>query len=458
MKIIILGAGQVGITLAESLAGEEHHITLVDDNAEHLEKLQAKHDLRVLEGSASSPSVLRQAGADEAELLVAVTPSDEVNMIACQVGYSLFNIPTKVARVRNSEYLREEDKLFQNSMIPVDHLISPERLVVEEISRLIHYPGALQIYYLAEEKVSVVVVRAYYGGPLVGSPLSALKDYLPHIDSRIVAIKRGERMIRPQGSTIVEAGDEITYICDTDHVKAIMSQFQRLERPYKRIMIIGGGSIALGVAKKLEHHCHIKLIERNEKKAVNLAEELSATLVLHGDPSDENLLFEENIEAVDMFLSLTSDDETNIMSGLLAKRLGAKNTMVLIQRLAYVNLLNGGSIDIALSPQQTTVSAMLNFVRRGDVVGTVSMRQGQAEVQEIVVHGNEQSSQVIGRKVEDIKLPAGCVIAAIVRQNQVVIAKRQVVIEEGDHVVIYINDKKAVLEVEKLFQPSVAFI
>ncbi len=458
MKIIILGAGQVGSTLAENLVGEDNDITLVDNDQNTLDNLESKHDLRVLAGLASSPSILRQAGAADADLLVAVTSSDEVNMIACQVAYTLFNTPVKVARIRNSEYLREKDKLFQNNVIPIDHIISPERLVVEEITRLISYPGALQISHLANDLISIVVVRAYYGGPLVGSPISALKDHLPHIDSRIVAIKRNDKIIRPQGSTIVEAGDEITFVCATENIKAIMSELQRLERPYKRIMIIGGGNIAIGVAKKLENQCNVKLIERNPKRAMQLAEDLSKTLVFQGDPSDESLLFEENIEATDVFLCLTSDDETNIMAALLAKRLGAKNAMVLIQRMAYVNLVQGGTIDIAISPQQTTVSAMLSYVRKGDVVNAISMRHGLAEADEIVVHGDPTTSQVIGRTIEELKLPIGTVIAAIVRDGEVIIAKRKVTIQENDHVIVYINDKKYVPEVEKLFQPNAFFI
>lgn len=458
MNIIILGAGQVGTTLAENLVNEENDITLIDNQQDHLDALQEKYDLRVINGTASSPSVLREAGAADADLLVAVTSSDEVNMVACQMAYTLFNTPTKVARIRNTDYLREKDKIFKSNAVPIDHIISPERLVVEEISRLLQYPGALQITHIAQDKISIVVVKAYYGGPLVGYPISALKDHLPYIDSRIVAIKRQEKIIRPQGSTIIEAGDEVTFICDTDNIKAIMAELQRLERAYKRLVIIGGGNIAVGVAKKLENHCTIKLIERNPERATQLAEELSKTLVFQGDPSDESLLFEENIDSIDVFLCLTSDDETNIMSALLAKRLGAKKAMVLIQRMAYINLVQGGTIDIAVSPQQTTISALLNHVRQGDVVNAVSMRHGVAEVQEIIIHGEADSSQVVGRKIEELKLPTGTIIAAILRGNEVIIAKRKVVIETGDHVVVYINDKKYVPDVEKLFQPDTFFV
>ncbi|MFZ7142309.1 Trk system potassium transporter TrkA [Avibacterium avium] len=458
MKIIILGAGQVGTTLAANLVSEDNDITLVDNEAERLLPLQDKHDLRVVNGVASSPKVLREAGAADADLVVAVTNSDETNMIACQVAYTLFNTPTKIARIRSADYLREKNKLFQPDVIPIDHIISPEKLVTDEIVRLIDYPGALQVSHFAAGRISIVVVKAYYGGPLVGYALSALKEHLPHIDCRVVSILRQDKVIRPQGSTIIEAGDEVTFICDTIHIKAIMSELQRLEKPYKRIMIIGGGNIGSGVAKRLEEQCSVKLIERNPERATALAERLSKTLVFCGDASDQSLLFEEHIENIDVFLSLTSDDEANIMSALLAKRLGAKKAMVLIQRMAYINLLQGGTLDIVVSPQQATISALLGHIRKGDVGSVVSLRHGIAEALEIVVHGEAESSNVIGRQVSDIKLPAGAIIGAVLRGDDVMIARKSLVIEEDDHIVVYVSDKKHIPEVEKLFQPSAFFI
>ena len=458
MKIIILGAGQVGTTLAANLVSEDNDITLVDNESQHLQNLQDKHDLRVVKGSPSSPKILRDAGAADADLMVAVTASDEINMIACQLGYTLFNTPTRIARIRNAEYLREKDKLFNDENVPIDHLISPENLVTDEITRLIAYPGALQVAYFANNRISIVIVKAYYGGPLVGYALSAFKEHMPHIDCRIISILRNDRLIRPQGSTIIEAGDEITFICATEHIKAVMSELQRLEKTYKRIMIVGSGNIASGVAKQLEDKYQVKLIERDGEKAKVLAERLSKTLVFHGDASDQNLLFEEHIESVDVFLSLSADDEANIMSALLAKRLGAKKAMVLIQRMAYINLIQGGTIDIAVSPQQATISALLGHVRKGDIKSVASLRHGTAEAIELVVHGDATTSNVVGRQIGDIKLPVGAMIAAILRKNEVIITRRQVVIEEGDNVIVYINDKKSVSEIEKLFQPSAFFI
>lgn len=458
MKIIILGAGQVGTTLAANLVSEDNDITLVDNESQHLQNLQDKHDLRVVKGSPSSPKILRDAGAADADLMVAVTASDETNMIACQLGYTLFNTPTRIARIRNAEYLREKDKLFNDENVPIDHLISPENLVTDEITRLIAYPGALQVAYFSNNRISIVIVKAYYGGPLVGYALSAFKEHMPHIDCRIISILRNDKLIRPQGSTIIEAGDEITFICATEHIKAVMSELQRLEKTYKRIMIVGSGNIASGVAKQLEDKYQVKLIERDGEKAKVLAEKLSKTLVFYGDASDQNLLFEEHIENVDVFLSLSADDEANIMSALLAKRLGAKKAMVLIQRMAYINLIQGGTIDIAVSPQQATISALLGHVRKGDIKNVASLRHGTAEAIELVVHGDSTTSNVVGRQIGDIKLPVGAMIAAILRKNEVIIARRQVTIEEGDSVIVYINDKKSVSEIEKLFQPSAFFI
>lgn len=457
MKIIILGAGQVGTTLAANLVSEDNDITLVDNESQHLQNLQDKHDLRVVKGSPSSPKILRDAGAADADLMVAVTASDETNMIACQLGYTLFNTPTRIARIRNAEYLREKDKLFNDENVPIDHLISPENLVTDEITRLIAYPGALQVAHFANNRISIVIVKAYYGGPLVGYALSAFKEHMPHIDCRIISILRNDKLIRPQGSTIIEAGDEITFICATEHIKAVMSELQRLEKTYKRIMIVGSGNIASGVAKQLEDKYQVKLIERDGEKAKVLAERLSKTLVFHGDASDQNLLFEEHIESVDV-LSLSADDEANIMSALLAKRLGAKKAMVLIQRMAYINLIQGGTIDIAVSPQQATISALLGHVRKGDIKNVASLRHGTAEAIELVVHGDSTTSNVVGRQIGDIKLPVGAMIAAILRKNEVIIARRQVTIEESDSVIVYINDKKSVSEIEKLFQPSAFFI
>jgi len=458
VKIIILGAGQVGGTLAENLVSEDNEITLVDNDADRLNQLQDKHDLRVVHGNASSPRTLREAGATDADMLVAVTSSDEVNMIACEVAYTLFKIPTKIARIRNAEYIREREKLFKSDVIPIDHIISPEQLVIEDIARLVNYPGTLQVANFADDLVSLAVVKAYYGGPLVGYSISTLQDHLPHIDARIVSIWRQDKVIRPQGSTIIEAGDEVTFICASQHLRAVMSELQRLEKNYRRIMIVGGGNVGSGLAKTLENDYSVKLVERNQKRAEFLAEKLSKTIVFCADASDQSFLFEEHIENIDAFIALTSDDEANIMASLLAKRLGTKKAISLIQRIAYLHLVQGGTIDIAISPQQATISALLSYVRKGDIVNVTVLRRGLSEAIEIIAHGNEQTSQVIGRPLNRLKLPQGVIIGAVCRRGEVLIATHDLTIQEEDHVILFLQDKKNIAEIEKLFQPSPFFI
>jgi len=458
MKIIILGAGQVGGTLAENLVGENNDITIVDTNNNALRQLQDKFDLRAVHGYASHPKVLRDAGAEDADMLIAVTNSDETNMVACQIAYSMFNTPNRIARIRAPEYITVADKLFMPEAVPIDHLISPEQLVIDYIYKLIEYPGALQVVNFAEGKVSIAAVKAYYGGPLVGNALSAMREHMPHIDTRVAAIFRQDRPIRPQGSTIIEAGDEVFFVAASQHIRAVMSELQRLEKPYKRLMIVGGGNIGAGLAQRLEKDYIVKLIERDQERATELAHLLNDTIVFHGDASDQELLAEEHVDQIDVFIAITNDDEANIMSAMLAKRMGAKKAMVLIQRRAYIDLVQGGVIDIAISPQQATISALLSHVRKADIVNVSSLRRGVAEAIEAIAHGDETTSKVVGRKVEEIKLPPGTLIGAIVRGDEVIIANSTTTIQQGDHVVMFITDKKFVPDVERLFQPSPFFL
>lgn len=457
MKIIILGAGQVGGTLAENLVGEKNEITVIDHEADTLRSLQDRLDLQVVHGVGSHPDVLAKAGAEDADMLIAVTNSDESNMLACQVAHSLFNTPTKIARIRSEQYIIHQDRLFKHQDIPVDHIIAPEQLVTTAIKRLIDYPGALQVVEFADGKASLVAVKAYYGGLLVGHALSALKEHMPNVDTRVAAIYRRGKPIRPLGTTVIEADDEVFFIAATKHIRAVMSELQKLESSYKRIMIAGGGLIGAGLAKKLEHNHNVKLIEFSQDRAKYLSAHLDKTIVFCGDASDHELLTEENVQQVDAFIAVTNDDEANIMSAMLAKRLGAKRAMVLIQRSAYVDLVQGGEIDIAFSPQQATISALLTHVRRGDIVNVYSLRRGAAEAIEAIAHGDENTSKVVGKELRDIKLPPGTTIGAIVRQEEVIIAHSNTKIEANDHVVLFLVDKKFVSDVEKLFQPSAFF-
>ncbi len=469
MKIIILGAGQVGATLAENLVGENNDISIIDLNQEILRHLQEKLDLQVVIGCGSHPDVLKQAGAEDADMLIAVSNSDEINMMACQVAYSLFQTPTKIARIRSEQYLHYQDELFKNQSIPVDHLIAPEQLVTQSIKRLIDYPGALQVVEFAGGKVSLVAVKAYYGGLLVGHALSTLREHIPNVDTRVAAIYRRGRPIRPLGTTVIEADDEIFFIADTKHIQTVMCELQKLEAKYRRIMIVGGGLVGAGLARQLEADHHVKLIEYNPDRAQQLSTYLNKTIVFCGDASDQELLLEENVDQVDAFIAVTNDDEANIMSALLAKRMGAKKAMVLIQRGAYVDIVQSGEIDIAISPQQATISSLLTHVRRGDIVNVYSLRRGAAEAIEAIAHGDKNTSKVVGKQIKDIKLPPGTTIGAIIREQvdviedsefnneEVIIAHSNTEIQTNDHVILFLVDKKYIREVEKLFQPSAFF-
>lgn len=456
MKIIILGAGQVGGTLAISLAGEDNDITVVDTNPKKLRALQDHLDLRTIVGYGSHPHILRQAGAEDADMVIAVTNSDETNMIACQVAYSIFKTPTKIARVRSAEYFQEK-KLFDSKNLPVDVVISPELLVVKYIRRLVENPGALQVVDFADGLVRLVAVKAYYGGLLVGNALSALKDHMPNIETRVAAIFRRGKAIMPTGDTVIEADDEVFFIAASHHIRQVMGELQKLENPYKRIMIAGGGNIGKGLAKSLEETYHVKLIEADPKRALSISDELENTIVLHGDASNQELLIDENIDHMDVFIAVTNKDEANIMSAMLAKRLGVRKTMVLINRVAYTDLLQGNEIDIALSPQHTTTSSLLTHIRRGDLANVYSLRRGAAEAMEAVAHGTEDTSKVVGKAIGEIELPRGTSIAAIVRDEKVIIAHHNIVIQSNDHVILFLVDKKYVPDVEQLFQVDLTF-
>lgn len=452
MKIIILGAGQTGSALAEYLVTEHsNNVTVIDEYSEPLQALQERFDLRVIQGKVCYPQVLESAGAESADMLVAVTNSDEANMLACQIAHSLFNIPQKVARIRAPEYSDESYQLFTiGDGIPINHIISPEKLITQHISQLVQYPGALQIASFYDNKVYLVAVTAYYGGALVGSELSELKEHLPHVEAKIAAIYRQQRFIRPIDSTIIEAGDMVYFITTPANIKAITSEFQRLEKSVKRIMISGGGSIAVTLAKKLENDYQVKLIERNKQKAELIAEQLTNTTVLHGESADQELLSQEQVELTDLFIAVTSDDESNIMSAMLAKRMGAKKVIVLIQRQAYLELINDSVIDIAISPQLATISALLSHIRQTGIVKVVSLRLGTSEVIEIIANGDHETSKLVGREIDKIKLPAGVTIGAIIREDDVIIGQNSLVIEDGDHLIIFLPDRKVINEIEKL--------
>ena len=457
MKIIILGAGQVGTSVAEVLASEANDITVVDIDEGKLEELRDRLDISTVIGEASHPEILAQAGGEDADMILAVTNSDEINMIACQVAYTLFHTPTKIARVRSIGYL-SHPQLFTQEALPVDVLISPEQLVTDYVQRLIEHPGALQVLDFAGGKVQLVAVRAYYGGPLVGHELQTLREHMPGIETRVAAIYRRGQAISPEGNTVIEADDEVFFIAAKRHIRVVMKELRRLDKPVKRVILAGGGNIGVRLAKALESKYQVKLIDHNTLRSEKISTELDKTIVLHGDAADEELLLDENIEHTDVFCAVTNDDEANILSAMLAKRLGAHKVMALINRSAYVDLVQSGIIDIAISPQQATIGSLLTHVRRGDVTVVHSLRRGAAEAIEAVAHGDESSSKVVGRSIENIDLPSGTTIGAIVRSEKVIIAHHDTMIEAEDHVILFVVDKAQIPEVERLFQVGITFL
>ena len=457
MKIIILGAGQVGSSVAANLVNEANDITVIDTDSDCLQKLGERYDLRTVQGVASHPAVLAQAGVRDADMIIAVTNSDEVNMIACQVCYTLFHTPTKIARVRSIEYLKNT-ALFAQEALPIDVLISPEQIVTEHIERLISFPGALQVLDFAEGKAQMVAIRALFSGSLVNHEIKEINKNDSSLEFRIVAIFRKGKAIIPDGNTVIEPDDEVFIIGAPKHIRTLLKKIRNDEKAAKRIIIAGGGNIGIRLASVLEDRYQVKLIELDSNRARLASELLSHATVLQGDAANEDLLIEENIEDTDVFCSLTNADEANIISAMLAKRLGARKVMALINRAAYVDLVQSNIIDIAISPQQATIGSLLAHIRKGDVVVVHSLRRGAAEAIEAIAHGDSNSSKVVGRTVDEIDLPPGTSIGAIVRGKNVLMAHHDTIIEAEDHVILLVADKKQVPAVEKLFQVGITFI
>ncbi|EHQ58538.1 K+ transport system, NAD-binding component [gamma proteobacterium HIMB55] len=458
MKIIILGAGQVGGTLTEHLADEQNDVTVVDSSDSALRQLQERLDIRTVKGDASKPTTLADAGAEDADMLIAVTDSDEVNMLACTIAYTLYRTPTKICRIREVDYLNEDKKLFQSGAIPVDVSISPEHLVTDAIHQLILNPGSLQVLDFAGGKIRLVAVRAVDGGPIVGRELQEIREHMPSVDTRVAAIfRKSQSAIIPEGSTVVEPDDEAFFIAASENIRAVTSELRKLDAPYKRVMIAGGGKIGASLAKRLEQDYQVKVLELNYDRCRQLSEELEESIVLNGSANDSKLLQQENIANTDVFCALTNNGESNIMMSMLAKRLGAKKVITLITNSAYAELV-GQEIDIAISPQQITISSLLTHVRKGDISAVHSLRRGAAEALEMTAHGDPKTSKVVGRRLDELDLPPGATVGAILRGDEVIIAHRHVVVEEDDHVILFLTDPSKISLVEKLFVVGGSFI
>ncbi len=474
MKIIVLGAGRVGQSVARSLAAEQNDLVVVDADEESLKHLEEVEELQTVVGYASHPEVLREAGAEDADMIIAATDSDETNIVAIQIAYSLYRTPIKIARIRSAEYVREKN-LFQNDNIPIDTIISPEQLITDHVERIIEHPGAIQVVDFADSKVRLVGVKVQAKAPMDGWPLSHLQQLLGNIDTRVVAIYRGDRAkdeensgadevsaveksIIPDGRTVIHAEDVIFFMGRRRDTAKVKAQFYHDEVPCRRIMIAGGGNIGLLLARKLEDRYAVKIVEMDPERSVYLSSMLRDSSVHTGDAADIDLMKKEYIEAMDVYCALTNDDEANILSAMLAKKRGAGKVMSLINRPAYVDLIEDGMIDVAISPQQITIGALLTLTRQGDVVAVHSLRRGSAEALEGVAKGDSQTSQLVGRYVSDLNLPESASIGVVVRGDKVMIAHHDLMIESEDHLILLITDKSDIHAVEKLFQVGFGFV
>jgi trk system potassium uptake protein TrkA len=473
VNIVILGAGRVGESVAESLASERNDITVIDTDPQRLRALQDRLDLRGVPGNGIQPSVLEEAGIGDADLFIACAPMDETNLVACKVAHDRFNVPTTIARLRSPEFVDGAPLMDKATGFAVDRVICPEESVTRYIGKLVEHPQALQVLEFAHGLVSLAAVRAVAGGPLVRHSLAEIPALVPAAQMRIVAIYRQDQALTDlDGRTRIEPGDEVFVLAATQDITTVLAALRERDHPVKRLMIAGGGKVGLRLARQVKDDLQVKIIETNRQRCDYLASQLpSEVLVLHGDSTDEELMGEENVQDMDLFVALTSDDEDNILACLLAKKMGARRVLALINRKAYAELVQGTQIDIAISPSQAVIGELLAYVRRGDVEAVHSLRRGAAEALEGIVRGDRKTCRMAGRRVEEIGLPPGAQVGAIVRglhrpdgseagddaKPQVLMAHHDTVIEPNDHVIVFVPNKRMVRQVEKLFQVSATF-
>lgn len=455
-NIIILGAGQVGSSVAKSLSTEQHNITVIDRDTAKLKELASNYDLRTVAGNAGHPSVLKEAGIADCDLLIAVTEVDEINMMACKIASSIFNVPKRIARVRSSEYL-DDPRLSGGDVFGISHVISPEVFLARYVENLVDYPEALQVLEFADRQVCLVAVRAKAGGLLVGDRIANLHNHLMTTDARIVAIFRDMSSVQPRADTVIEDGDEVFFLSRTADMRRVMEELRKADRPVRCIMIAGGSEFSYRLAKDLESSHLVKLIEGNENRAHQLVALLHKTVVLHGNENDIELLINEDVAHVDLFVAATGNDERNIITSLLAKKMGAHRVLSLIHQSVYVGVLEDSKIDVVVGLADVTIGSILAHIRRADVARVHSLRHGAAEALEIVIHGDKSTSQCVGRRVDAIVWPAGALLGAVVRGQEVLMAHHDLVLESEDHLILLVTEKNTVRKIEKLLQVSASF-
>ena len=453
-KIAVLGAGQVGSSLAKILTDDGNDITLIDTNLSVIEDLQEDNDIKTIHGNASSPSVLEQAEVNDCDILIATTASDEVNLVSCHLAKKMFNVPTVIARLRNSEF-QVSTSGFDLDLFSINSIISPSQLVTDFIKNIIEHPGAFQAYDFADGKLQVIGATVLKDGPLAGRKLSEFKKHLPNVDVKVIALYRDRKILPVNGTTVIETGDDLFFLATEENMR-FMSELSKNQSRIENIMIAGGGTVGMTLADKLSQKFSTKIVEKDLIRSKYLSESLEDTVVLNDDISDESLLDNEGIEEVDYFCSVTNDDQMNILSAKLAKDLGAKKSIAIINKLSYRKLVSK-EIDVVVSPEDVTIGSILASVRTSDVVKVHSLGFGEAELLEIIIHGDNKTSKVVGKKVSELELPSGCRIGAIYREGKVILLNEDISIQSNDRLIIYLLHKKDFSKLAKLLQVSIGF-
>ncbi|MDX8390649.1 MAG: Trk system potassium transporter TrkA [Mariprofundaceae bacterium] len=456
MNILVLGAGEVGFNIAQRLASEDNNVTVVDTDIDRLSRVADSMDVSTVHGYASHPSVLARAGAEDADLLIAATTNDEVNMLACQVAHSLFHVTTKMARIRESDYASHAEQLFARDELPIDRIISPEREAAKAIVKRFQVSAAADAQDFAGGKVQIIGLRVPPKGELAGLALNDLSEVMGDLSVCIVAHEHNHSWGVPKGDAVLLAGDSIYVAIDNNEVDRFLALvgLQSISQRGRSVMLIGGGNVGYIVAQELERlGASIKLIEYNQERAHWLAEHLHKSIVINGDALEQELLEEENIDRMDDFLATTDDDETNILASLIAKKLKVPHIITLVNRSIYLDLMREVGLDIAVSPRLTTVSSILRHVRRGRVLEISSLGDGTLEVIEAEAL---ETSRIVGVPLHQLDLPPNTVIGAVVRGDTVVIPNGDTCIEPLDHVLIVTNIASS-SAVEHLFEVRLEF-
>lgn len=438
MKIIILGGGSIGGSVAKELSSEENDVVVIDNNDENLEQIKSVEGIQTIHGNGSSPTTLAKAGLDEDSLLLCLTDSEETNLLASLVGKQKFNAGRIVCRLKGSEYT----KIAKEITPFVDFFINPEDLITDEIRSLLHHPGALEILDFADGKIKLVSVYAKQSGILVGRQIKELKDDLPEYETRIPAIYRGNDLIIPNGSTTINEGDEVYFIADEKHIEDVTKELQKLESQYKNVYVAGAGNIGKSLVKKINDDFNTKLIDKSKDKCELASEELDNVLILNSDAADKEFLSSEGISECDVFVAVTQDDESNVLCSLMSKKLGSKKTITIINKEAYFDLVGKNELDIIISPVQITVSHVLKFIRKGSVSNVHKVKKGMAEAIEIGV--DSSSEKLKGKLISELGLDENINIPAIKRGEEVIMAHGNTQIHDDDHLIVFYKNKDVI--------------